>query len=86
MRFHSKGICDELLRCVVRLKYLMVRDIATLYLFGCDLVLDWVEQEAQVAGCEAKRFLGRKRKGQNEGEWGLDLLSKQLQGMCMIWT
>ncbi|KAL0701551.1 hypothetical protein Bca4012_057673 [Brassica carinata] len=42
------------------------KDIATLSLFGCDMLLDWVEQEAQVARCrsmsEAERYLGRKRK------------------------
>lgn len=66
------------------------KDISTIYLFGCDMVLDWVEQEAQVAGCrstsEAERYQGRKRKRENKGKWSLDLLSKQLQARCMIWT
>ncbi|KAG5407249.1 hypothetical protein IGI04_013368 [Brassica rapa subsp. trilocularis] len=56
----------------------------------CDMVANWVEQEAQVAGCHstssADTYLGRKRKRENEGKWGLDLLSKKLQGMGMIWT
>ncbi|KAH0882333.1 LOW QUALITY PROTEIN: hypothetical protein HID58_011200 [Brassica napus] len=79
---------NELLYCLVgvygmvkRLKVLM--DIATLYLFGCDMVLDWVEQEAHVAGCrstsEAERYQGRKRKQENKGKWSIDLLSKQFQ-------
>ncbi|KAG5377566.1 hypothetical protein IGI04_025408 [Brassica rapa subsp. trilocularis] len=57
---------------------------------SCDMVANWVEQEAQVAGCHstssADTYLGRKRKRENEGKWGLDLLSKKLQGMGMIWT
>ncbi|KAG2246835.1 hypothetical protein Bca52824_086463 [Brassica carinata] len=56
----------------------------------CDIVANWVEQKAQVAGCHstssADTYLGRKRKRENEGKWGLDLLSKKLQGMGMIWT
>nr|VDD20246.1 unnamed protein product [Brassica oleracea] len=54
------------------------------------MVANWVEQEAQVAGCHstssADTYLGRKRKRENEGKWGLDLLSKKLKGMGMIWT
>ncbi|CAF2029093.1 unnamed protein product [Brassica oleracea var. botrytis] len=52
--------------------------------------IGWSMQEAQVAGCHstssADTYLGRKRKRENEGKWGVDLLSKKLQGMGMIWT
>lgn len=83
MRFHSKEEHDELLRSVVseyrmvkRLKDLKVRTLLlSNFAFGfLDwmwlTVLDWVGQEAQVAGCrstaEAERYLGRKRKRENE--------------------
>ncbi|CAN6884132.1 unnamed protein product [Brassica oleracea] len=59
-------------------------------MMGVDMLLIDVKQEAQVAGCrstsEAERYQGRKRKRENKGKWSLDLLSKQLQARCMIWT
>lgn len=41
---------------VKRSKYLMVRTLPhtlslSVWLFGCDMIFDWAEQEAQVAGC-----------------------------------
>ncbi|WZY84954.1 hypothetical protein YC2023_031338 [Brassica napus] len=64
MRFHSKEEHQELLNSVVS-EYRMVKRLKDL-----KIVLDWSEQEAQMAGCrstaEAERYLGRKRKRESE--------------------